>query len=77
MKWSDEELLDISMRNSYDVIINNVDAGEIVITDFGYFAHDFTRPLRKAEVTNMLYYFQSIEEYEKCIEIQKLLETIS
>ena len=77
MYLSDEEIIDISMRNSYDVIIGGMDAGEIVITEFGYFAHDITRPLKESEVRNMLSYFTIIEEYEKCIEIQKLLSTIS
>jgi len=64
----DNEILDVAMRNSYDIIVNQMDAGEILITDFGFLAHNPAKPLKKEEVTNMIYYFQSIEEYEKCIE---------
>lgn len=71
----DDYILDVAMRNSYDIIVNKLDAGEILITDFGYFVHNPAKPLKKEEVENMIYYFQSIEEYEKCIELKKIMES--
>jgi len=71
----DDEILDVAMRNSYDIIVNQMDAGEILITDFGFLVHNPAKPLKKEEVTNMIYYFQSIEEYEKCIELKKIVDS--
>jgi hypothetical protein len=76
MDYLDEDhILDVAMRNSYDIIVNKLDAGEILMTDFGFLVHNPAKPLKKEEVTNMIYYFQSIEEYEKCIELKKIMES--
>ena len=71
----DDHILDVAMRNSYDIIVNKLDAGEILITDFGFLVHNPAKPLKKEELENIIYYFQSIEEYEKCIELKKIMES--
>jgi len=71
------EILDISMRNSFEVLINGLDAGEVIIQDFGYFAHDPSRGPTKTEVIAIIDYFISTEEYEKCIPLKELAETLT
>lgn len=73
----DYEILDIAMRNSYEVIVNEMDVEEIIIKDFGYLVHNPNLPLKLEEVEIMLEYFESIEEYEKCIELKKIISWIS
>ena len=54
MTDDEAELLDLSMRNSFEVLINGLDAGEVIIQDFGYFAHDPSRVPTKTEVISMI-----------------------
>jgi len=77
MTDEEAELLDLSMRNSFEVLINGLDAGEVIIQDFGYFAHDPSRVPTKTEVMSMIDYFISTEEYERCIPLKELAETLT
>ena len=63
-----EEYVDVAHRNSYDVIINNKDAKNLIIRDDGYFIHHPAEPvtnigamLFKGDILftkNLLYYFK-------------------
>jgi hypothetical protein len=50
---------------------------EAIIQDFGYFAHDPSRAPTKTEVMSMIDYFISTEEYERCIPLKELAETLT
>ncbi len=68
------EIIDIAMRNSYDTIVNGRDSEEIIETEkINCFIHNPNLPLKLKEIETMLEYFESTEEYEKCIQIKKII----
>lgn len=75
---TDEEKLHVAMINSYDVIVNNLLPESIIVEQkgIGLFAHDFQNPLDEEEVSNMIGYFISIEEYEKCAKLDIVLKSL-
>jgi len=66
---------EVAVRNSYEVIINNKDAIELLGEDEGYFIHLPFEPLNKDVLDDMLEFFEEVEEYEKCIKIKKYMTT--
>ena len=68
-----EDNIDIAFRNSYDVIINDEDATQLITKDSGYFIHHPAKPITINILKNMTDYFSEIEEYEKCIKILKYI----
>ena len=69
-----EEYVDVAHRNSYDVIINNKDAKNLIIKDYGYFIHHPAEPVTKDVLEDLKMYFSEMEEFEKCIEIMKYID---
>jgi hypothetical protein len=52
----------------------NFKFGEIIETEkISCFIHNPNLPLKLEEVETMLEYFESTEEYEKCIQIKKII----
>ena len=68
-----EEHIDLAFRNSYDVIINDMEAKDLVVEDDGYFIHHPAEPITKEILEDLREYFSSIEEYEKCSAILKYI----
>ena len=68
-----EEHIDLAFRNSYDVIINDMEAKDLVVEDDGYFIHHPAEPITKEILEDLREYFSSIEEYEKCSGILKYI----
>ncbi|MCP3698089.1 MAG: hypothetical protein GY920_05970 [Aliivibrio sp.] len=75
MSFDPDEFLDTAFRNSYDVIINNKSAQDMIESDVGYFVHDPSAPdsANEALLEEMREYFSDTEEYEKCIEINNYI----
>ena len=69
-----EEHIDLAFRNSYDVIINDMEAKDLVVEDDGYFIHHPAEPITKEILEDLREYFSSIEEYEKCSAILKYIK---
>ena len=69
-----EEYVDVAHRNSYDVIINNKDAKNLIIKDDGEFIHHPAEPVTKDVLEDLKMYFSEMEEFEKCIEIMKYID---
>ncbi len=69
-----EEYVDVAHRNSYDVIINDKEAKDIVMSDDGYFIHHPAEPVTKDILDGLREYFAEVEEYEKCIRIIKYID---
>jgi len=69
-----EEYLDMAFRNSYDVIINDKSAEDLVVSEDGYFIHHPAEPVTKDILEDMREYFSETEEYEKCIKIVKYIK---
>lgn len=75
MSFDPDEFLDTAFRNSYDVIINNKSAQDMIESHVGYFVHDPSAPdsANEALLEEMREYFSDTEEYEKCIEINNYI----
>ena len=72
--YSEKEVLDIAMRNSYEVLVNGIDEGDFDFSEFIFFAHNPGSRFKKKEIEGMLIYFTEIEEYEKCIKLKEKLD---
>lgn len=72
-----EESFRTAMDNSYDVIVNNMSYEGIIAKDgVALFAHDFTEELLDDDLYNMIEYYESLEEYERCAKLLKVLNSI-
>lgn len=72
----DEWDLDTAMTNSYNVIVRNFDPFLIITHGRGWFGHDPTGVLDVKDVESVLYYFEDMEDYEKCIELKKVIDEL-
>jgi hypothetical protein len=68
----DDEELHWAMYNSYDMIINNVDIRDVMVTDVEYFIHDITDVVTVNVIDTLIVYFEDLEEYEKCAELMEV-----
>tara|TARA_R100001509_G_scaffold152105_1_gene111949 strand:+ start:591 stop:833 length:243 start_codon:yes stop_codon:yes gene_type:complete len=75
-KDMDEWDLDIAMMNSYNIIVKGYDPFVIISDGDGWFAHDPTKELNPLDVEYILYYFEDNEDYEKCIELKKIIDEL-
>jgi len=73
MMEANQEQIDLAFRNSYEVIINNADASDI-IAESGYFIHHPARPIDKQTIEDMIHYFGESDEFEKCIALKKYID---
>mgnify|MGYP006985882000 CR=1 FL=1 len=64
--------LHFAMLNSYEIIVYQVPFSEISIVDKEFFAHDITKPITMEVIDNLIYYFEQIEDYEKCNRLVKM-----
>ena len=72
-----EESMHMAMSNSYDVIVNNIPyEGIVAKSGTALFAHDFTQELQEDDLYNMIEYYESIEEYERCGKLLKVLNSL-
>ncbi len=71
MQWN----LHRAMLNSYYVIIRGYDPYLIIAEGGGFFAHDPTNDLEKEDVEGVLAYFEEVEDYLKCQEINSFIKT--
>jgi hypothetical protein len=75
---TEEQILKIACTNSYRVIILQEDWLDIFQEDNNYFAHNPVRSVVDIEVVNtLLFYFNEIEDYEKCIKIRDYIKARS
>lgn len=65
-----------AMNNSYDLLTNNKSIEELIVEN-GIaelvFAHNIETNPTKEDIENMLLYFQESEDFEKCIELSKMI----
>jgi hypothetical protein len=72
----DYEILEMAMENTYNLIMGNTDLKELLDEglDVMPFACD-PNNLTKQGIENVLNYYKSEEEYEKCSKIQEYLKS--
>ena len=80
-KLTDTKRVNQAFVNSYNIIISGETIDEYIqnmevnlINLDVIFAHDPTTPLTKYELLFLLTYFEDMEDYEKCIKLNKILE---
>tara|TARA_B100000900_G_scaffold246955_1_gene210068 strand:- start:772 stop:1005 length:234 start_codon:yes stop_codon:yes gene_type:complete len=65
-----------AMNNSYDLLTNHKSIEELIVEN-GIsnlvFAHNIETNPTKQDIENMLNYFKESEDFEKCIELSKLI----
>lgn len=80
-KLTDTKRVNQAFINSYNLIISgdsiksyieNIEMNLINLDVI--FAHDPTTPLTKLELLFLITYFEDMEDYEKCINLNKILE---
>ena len=70
----DEWDLDTAMINSYNVIVRNFDPFlSSLMEGVGL---SMTGVLDVKDVESVLYYFEDMEDYEKCIELKKVIDEL-
>ena len=75
----EEELIALAFNNSYSIITNEVTFDELLIRNDSTVegvttvAHDIEDGPTKADLENIIIFFQEREEYEKCAVLHKML----
>ena len=80
-KLTDTKRVNQAFINSYNLIISGASIESYIeniemnlINLDVIFAHDPTTPLTKLELLFLITYFEDMEDYEKCINLNKILE---
>lgn len=71
-----KEDLHNAMLNSYDIIVKDYDAGLIMEQRGAWFAHDIYNPIDIDDIEGLIMYFEDEEDYEKCLELKKVIDRI-
>ena len=71
-----EEQVDVAYRNSYYVIIDSLPVEDVIMSIYPYFVHNPGEKLKKSTLKDLLEYFETMEEYEKCKKIKKKIDEI-
>lgn len=72
MKFNQDKI-DLAFRNSYALLMNESEATNIISSEEGYFIHHPAQPITHQQIQDMLEYFSSKDEFEKCIKLKELL----
>tara|TARA_A100001201_G_scaffold97062_4_gene83762 strand:- start:191 stop:433 length:243 start_codon:yes stop_codon:yes gene_type:complete len=70
--YDEESQVHLGMLNSYDIAVYKVPYSELAITENSFFIHDITKPITRDVIDDLMYYFEVIEDYEKCAQLQKI-----
>lgn len=73
---TERQRVHIGMMNSYNILTGKARVIEVVESAIPIFAHVIDRPIKAADLYLIRLYFEEIEEYEKCIEISCLSQTL-
>jgi hypothetical protein len=63
----------IGMVNSYNVLVNDANFEQIVMSGIGFFAHSRDEEDALESIEFMIRYFQDVEMYEKCAKLQQYI----
>jgi len=64
----------IAMINTYNVFMGYEDLEDLVLKNEGYFIFNPETPVSSKTLDTLLKYFISEEDYDKCINIEKLIK---
>jgi hypothetical protein len=66
-----EQMIHISMVNSYNVITNRATIEQVTNSGIGVFCHSPEEKDGMESINFMISYFQNLEMYEKCSDLKK------
>lgn len=69
-----EQMIHISMINSYNVITNKATLEEVTNSGIGIFCHSPEEKDGMDSIEFMIRYFKNLEMYEKCSDLKKYIE---
>lgn len=73
--YSEEELIHIACTNSYRVIILQEDWQDIIMEEENFFVHNPAKRVVDLQIVDtLLFYFNELEDFEKCIRIRNFLQ---
>ena len=73
---NERQRIHIGMMNSYNVLTGKARLIEVIESAIPIFAHVVDKPIRLQDIHLMKMYFEEIEEYEKCIELSCLVQSL-
>ncbi len=68
--------MDQAMINSYDIIVGNITLEELMLDTGGeglIFAHNVESGPTKDDINSLKEYFERMEDFERCVELSRLL----
>lgn len=65
---------DLAMYNSYYFITKEKELEDMIVDNQVFFAHDVEHPPTTKDLEELIKFFASKDEYEKCIKLNKLKE---
>jgi len=63
-----------AMINSLNVLNGDKTLEELIIGDEGFFVFNPEEPVSRQTLEDMLHYFTTVEDYERCMQVKKLLD---
>jgi len=63
-----------AMINSLNILKGEKTLEELIIGDEGFFIFNPEEPVSLKTLEDMLHYFSSVEDYERCSQVKKLLD---
>jgi hypothetical protein len=69
---TENQILHLSMINSYNLIIGNASFDEIMDSDINFFAHNPTKTIESSTFQLIIWYFQDKEMFEYCAELNRV-----
>jgi hypothetical protein len=72
---TNEQMIHLSMVNSYHVLVGNATMEEIVSSGLGMFCHSLEEKDAMKSIEFMIGYFKNLEMYERCAELKNYIET--
>ncbi len=72
----ERQVAHIGMINSYNVLTRKARVIDVIESAIPIFAHIVDEDIRKSDIDLIISYFEMIEEYEKCIELKCVSQTL-
>lgn len=71
---TNEQMIHLSMVNSYHVLVGNATMEEIVSSGLGMFCHSLEEKDAMKSIEFMIKYFEGLEMYERCRKLQDYIQ---
>lgn len=69
----EEQMVHISMINSYNVLLGNATVQDVINSGIGVFCHSIDESDAMNSIVFMVHYFEDLEMYERCAKLNKYI----